>query len=117
MRGQKDLLREGRIVGQECAQCGTRYFTPVIRCVNGHDALRMKDFATTGKVVSFTVQLVAPEAFLNEVPFAWAVIELDAGGPRVSGWIPFISKAADLSIGQPVKFTPSYKPGMMFEKA
>jgi uncharacterized OB-fold protein len=117
MKQQREALREGKIVGQECAVCGDRHFVPVLRCVNNHDQFRIKEFATTGTVVTYTIQVVAPEAFLNEVPFAWAVVELDEGGPRVSGWIPFVSRPEELPPGQRVRYTPSYKPGMMFEKA
>jgi uncharacterized OB-fold protein len=117
LRAQKEALREGRILGLECASCGERHFTPAVRCRKGHDALRVKEFAKEGRVVSYTIQQVAPEAFLNEVPFAWAVVDLDEGGPRVSGWIPFVSRPEELPMGQRVRFSPSYKPGMMFEKA
>jgi len=116
IKDQKAQLREGRIVGLECTACGERHFAPVVRCSQGHDALHRKEFATEGKVVSYTIQVVAPEAFLNEVPFAWVVVELDGGGPRVSGWIPFVAKPQDLATGQRVRFTASYKPGMVFEK-
>lgn len=117
IKDQKNALRDGKIVGLECSTCGERHFAPVVRCSKGHDALRQKEFSVEGKVVSYTIQVIAPEAFINEVPFAWVVVELDNGGPRVSGWVPFISKAADLATGQRVKFTSSYKPGMVFEKA
>lgn len=116
LKAQKDALRDGRIMGLECGACGERHFTPVVRCSKGHDALRVKEYAKEGRVVSYTIQVVAPEAFLNEVPFAWVVVDLDGGGPRVSGWVPFIAKPDELAIGQRVKFTPSYKPGMVFEK-
>lgn len=116
LKQQREALREGKIVGQECGSCHERHFTPVLRCSRGHRDLAVRGFATTGTVVTYTIQVVAPEAFLNEVPFAWAIIELDDGGPRVSGWIPFIAKPAELPVGSKVKFTPSYKPGMMFER-
>lgn len=117
LKRQKDAMRDGKILGLECAECHERHFTPTVRCTKGHAALQEKEFQTTGKVLTYTIQVVAPDNFINEVPFAWAIIELDGGGPRVSGWIPYVSKAGDLSTGQRVKFTPSYKPGMMFEKA
>lgn len=116
MKQQREALREGRILGQECSVCGERHFIPVVRCTKGHDALHVKEFAKQGAILTYTIQVVAPEAFLNEVPFAWAVVELDDGGPRVSGWIPFVARPEDLKTGQRVRFSPSYKPGMMFEK-
>ena len=41
----------------------------------------------------------------------WGVTSLSGGN-----WIPWIAKEKDLAIGQKVEYTPSYKPGMMFEK-
>lgn len=76
----------------------------------------MKEFAREGRVTTYTIQIVAPEAFLNEVPFAWVLVELDDGGPTISGWIPFVTRPEELQVGQRVRFTPTYKPGIMFEK-
>lgn len=116
LKRQREGLREGKVLGLECTTCHARHFTPALRCRNGHTTFQESEFSTTGVVASYTIQVVAPEAFLNEVPFAWVVVDLDAGGPRVSGWIPFIGRPDEVAIGQPVRFTPSYKPGMMFEK-
>jgi uncharacterized OB-fold protein len=52
---------------------------------------------------------------MNEVPYAWAIIQLD-DGPKITGWVPFISKPSDLPVGQRVRFKKSYLPGMVFEK-
>lgn len=116
MKEQQDALRDGRILGFECMECGVRRLTPMAICPNGHHEIRVKEFATTGTVETYTIQQVASEQFMNEVPFAWAIIALDEGGPRVSGWIPFIAKPDDLPMGAQVKYSPSYKPGMRFEK-
>lgn len=116
LKAQRDAMRDGRLVGWECSTCQARSFTPVRRCRNGHATLRVAEFAKEGRVVTYTIQVVAPEAFINEVPFAWVVVELDGGGPRVSGWIPFIARPEELQFGQRVRFSPSYKPGLMFEK-
>jgi uncharacterized OB-fold protein len=117
LKQQEDALRDGRIVGFECAECGLRRLTPMVRCPNGHVDVRSKQFATTGIVDTYTIQHISSEAFMNEVPFAWAIIRLDDGGPRVSGWIPFVSKPEDLPVGSKVTYSPSYKPGMRFEKS
>ncbi|HLE47446.1 MAG TPA: OB-fold domain-containing protein [Candidatus Thermoplasmatota archaeon] len=116
LKAQREAMRDGKIVGWECTTCKHRSITPMMRCTACHGgSIAITTFANQGKVVTFTIQTVAAEQFLNEVPFAWAVVELD-GGPRVSGWIPFVSRPNELPAGQRVRFTPSYKPGMMFEK-
>ena len=116
MKDQIDKIRNGTITGHECQNCHRQSLTPMMRCTCGSKDIKEASFSSEGAVESFTVQVVASEQFINEVPFAWAIIKLDKG-PRVTGWIPYVAKQADLKVGQRVKYTPSYKPGMMFEKA
>lgn len=116
MDEQQKKLRDEEIWGFHCNSCEYDQFSPMLRCSKcGESDIETRQFSTTGKVVSYTIQSVAAEQFMNEVPFAWAIIKLD-DGPQISGWIPYISKAAELPKDQRVKFIPSYKPGMMFEK-
>ena len=116
LKEQRDLLRDGKIVGYHCATCKHDRFDPMLRCPKCKSGtIERRQFSNTGTVVSYTIQSVASEAFLNETPFAFALVQLD-DGPRVSGWIPWIGKEKDLPLGQTVIYTPSYKPGMMFEK-
>lgn len=116
LKEQKELLREGKVVGFNCASCSYDRFSPMLRCPKCRSStIQRREFSKTGTIVSYTIQAVASEAFLNETPFAFALIQLD-DGPRVSGWIPWIAKPAELPAGQKVEYTPSYKAGMMFEK-
>jgi len=116
LKEQKDLLRDGKVVGFHCAKCKVDRLSPMARCPKcGSPDITRREFSKTGRVVSYTIQSVASEQFLNETPFAFALVQLD-DGPRVSGWIPWIAKAKDLPMGQAVEYVPSYKPGMMFEK-
>ena len=109
-------IREGRIEGYVCGKCGHKQIDILEFCPVCHsDELRKTEFAKEGKVTTYTIQQVAPEAFMNEVPYAWAIIELD-DGPKITGWIPFIARPSDLPIGQRVRFKKSYLPGMVFEK-
>ncbi|NIM45482.1 MAG: hypothetical protein GTN80_07545 [Nitrososphaeria archaeon] len=112
----KEALRQGRIKGYECTNCGHRQVTPIVFCpkCRGRDLKRV-DLGNTGSIVSYTVQRISPEAFINETPFAWVVVDLDGGG-RITGWIPFISDHEELSVGQRVRYTRSYRPGVVFEK-
>lgn len=115
MKDQADALREGQILGLQCG-CGYQQFSPMARCPKcGGTELKRQIFSSQGTVVSYTIQSVASEQFLNETPFAFAIIKLH-DGPSISGWIPWIARASDLPMGSTVQFTPSYKPGMQFEK-
>ncbi len=116
LKEQRDLLKENKVVGFHCAECKLDRFSPMLRCPTCKSSnIVRREFSRTGTVISYTIQAVASEAFLNETPFAFALIKLD-DGPMVSGWIPWIAKPKDLSSGQKVEYTSSYKPGMMFEK-
>jgi uncharacterized OB-fold protein len=116
LKQQKEALKENRIVGFSCASCKHERFTPMARCpaCKSND-IATREFSRTGTVVSYTIQSVASEAFLNETPFAFAIVKLD-DGPQVSGWVPWIAKPKDLGVGQKVEYVSSYKPGMQFEK-
>lgn len=115
LREQSDSLRDGKVIGYQCPQCGTKSVTPVVRCACGGEPEKA-EFANTGTVATYTIQRVASEQFINDVPFAWVVVQLDDDGPRVTGWVPYVSRESDLSIGDKVRLTTSYKPGFMFEK-
>jgi uncharacterized OB-fold protein len=116
LKEQREALKDGKVLGFHCAQCKLDRISPMARCPKCHSSnIVQRQFSTTGKVVSYTIQSVAAEQFLNETPFAFALIQLD-DGPRVSGWIPWIAKAKDLPMGQKVEYVTSYKPGMQFEK-
>lgn len=112
---QYDALRDGKMVGFHCPACNKDSITPRARCECG-GPLETKEFGTTGTIDTYTIQRIASEQFLNDVPFAWVIVRLDDGGPRVTGWIPYISRKDEISIGDKVRLTTSYKPGFMFEK-
>ena len=112
----QEEIREGKIDGYVCSNCGHNQIDIMEFCPVCHSSMLQKvSFSNKGKVVTFTIQFVAPEQFMNEVPYAWAIIQLD-DGPKITGWIPFISKPEDLPIGLKVVFKKSYLPGIVFEK-
>ena len=117
MKDQAEKLKDEEIWGFHCNGCGHEQFAPMVRCpkCRGKD-LASRQFSNKGKVVSYTIQTVAAESFLNEVPFAYAIVDLD-DGPQIACWVPWISKPADLPIGTELTYIPSYKPGVQFDKA
>jgi uncharacterized OB-fold protein len=113
----ENTIHDGKIIGYKCHNCGLKRIDILEFCPNCHKAeLEKVEFSGTGSVLTYTIQFVAPEQYMNEVPYAWAIIQLD-DGPKITGWIPFISKPSDLPIGQRVRFKRSYLPGIVFEKA
>lgn len=116
LKEQKEQLRDGKIFGFHCAKCKHDRFDPMLRCPKcGATEIQKRQFSTTGKIVSYTIQSVASESFLNETPFAFALVKLD-DGPMCSGWVPYIRNEKELPLGQKVEYVSSYKPGIMFEK-
>jgi uncharacterized protein len=116
LKEQREAMRDGRLVGFHCKGCRLDRVGPMARCprCRGTD-IGTREFSRTGRVVGYTIQSVASEQFLNEAPFAFALVQLD-DGPAISGWIPWIAKPKDLEVGQRVEYVPSYKPGLQFEK-
>ena len=88
--------------GLACPKCGARDLSEV-------------QLSGKGRVATFSVQNVPGDEFLNDVPYAYVVVDLNEGG-RITGWVGGVRDDADLSIGEAVQWVPSYKPGVHFEK-
>ena len=109
-------VAEGKLKGVQCNICGHKQVDILIFCPKcGKSDFKVIEFSSTGRVLTYTIQQVAPEPYLKEVPYAWAIIELD-DGVRVTGWVPRIRSSVELSIGQRVRLAQSSKLGMLFEK-
>ncbi len=76
--------REGRFVLQRCGACGKRQFPPRVLCSHcGSRDVAFAEDSGAGTVYSFTVVHRPPEpAFMPDVPYVVAIIQLDAG-PRM----------------------------------
>lgn len=78
----QDYLRQGRILGHECDDCGRVTSFPRGACDHcGGRALMVTELPTTGEVYSETQVHVAPEGF--EGGYRLALVDL--GGARVLG--------------------------------
>jgi len=107
---------ESRLLGFRSA-CGFVTATWLLVCPRcGARDLAETELGRSGRLVAFTVQTVPSDEFLNEAPYAYVVVDLEGGG-RVTGWMAGIARESDLSVGEPVRFAPSYKPGVQFVRA
>lgn len=115
---QKDAAKDGKLLAWACGKCGHKSITPMYACPqDGSRDIATAQLPSTGVVDAFTVQkLIAPEEFLNDIPFAFVVVKLDDGTP-VSGMVLDIARDGDLPLGTRVKHAPSYKSVYLFEKA
>lgn len=117
MEDAKQARKDGKLVGWKCSGCGHMQATPMFICPKDMGRkIETVDLPTEGEIVDFTVQKISSEEFINDVPFAFVLVKLE-NGVHISGWVPDISRDRDLPIGTKVRYSPSYRPGIMFEKA
>ncbi len=88
--------------GLVCPRCGKADLSEV-------------DLSGRGRVVALSIQHVPSDEFLNEVPYAYVIVELEEGG-RIAGWVAGVADESVLSIGSRVHWAPSYKPGVQFAR-
>lgn len=115
---QKDAAKDGKLLAWACAKCGHKSITPMYSCPIDHSrGIKTVELPSEGTIEAYTVQkLIAPEEFLNDIPFAFVVVKL-TDGTLVSGMVLDIARDTDLPMGAKVKHTPSYKSVYLFEKA
>lgn len=117
IKEQKQRSKDGDLLAWGCSACGHKSFTPMYLCAECRSRdIKVVPLPGEGAVVSYTIQKISIEEFINDLPFAFVVVKLD-DGTLVSGWVPDVHRESDLPIGTKVRFSPSYKPGYMFEKA
>jgi uncharacterized OB-fold protein len=103
-----EAARAGRLVFQECMACGTRQLFPRTVCRQClATELRWAESAGRGTVLSHTtIHQAAHPAFAADLPYVYALVELDEG-PRLPTNIVGVPPDA-VRIGMPVRvvFTP-----------
>lgn len=74
----KRALREGVLLGQECADCGHATGAPKAACARcGSRDLEAVELPTTGTVYSETTITVPPRQFTDDDAYQVAIVELD----------------------------------------
>jgi uncharacterized protein len=95
----------GKIISNKCLKCGHSMVGTIYYCEKCHSSdLQSIELEGTGKVVTYTIQAVAPEGF-NDIgkPYAWVVFKIDNTALKVSGILIGIKSPADLPLGSKVK--------------
>ena len=115
---QKEQAKDGKLVAWACKTCGHKSITPMYICpIDKSRDIGTAALPSTGTIEAYTIQkLIAPEEFLNDIPFAFCVVKLD-DGTLVSGMVLDVARDSDLPIGTKVRHAPSYKSVFLFEKA
>jgi len=101
-RSWREYPQRYRYEAAVCTKCGKWFFPPRLVC----DACGAREFETramqrTGKILTHTVIRVAPAPFVDQAPFAIAVVEMD-DGPCITTQVVDWSDG-QLEIGQPVR--------------
>ena len=90
-----EAAREGRLVLQHCDDCGKPIHYPRVACPHcGSVRIDWREASGRGTVYSYTVVVSnAPSAFIADMPYVVAIIELDEGVRMLSNLINYEPEA------------------------
>jgi uncharacterized protein len=97
-----DLLKENRLCGTVCKECGAKFFPPRSDCnVCLSDDMEWFEVAGDGILLSFTKAMFAPAGFEKDVPYALGVAEFLAG-VKVFGRLSKTGDESKIKVGSKV---------------
>ena len=99
-------LKEGRLMGSVCQDCGYSTFPPRAdcpKCLSGNFELR--EWTGKGTLCTFTVISAAPTGFDDIAPYTIGVVDLADDG-RLLAWIGESIPPDQRSIGMEVQVVP-----------
>ena len=80
-----EALKQNKLLGLKCKQCGTITMPPKIACGNcASTDLDIVELSGNGKIQTFTTVFVPPEGSEDECPYVIVLVELDEG-PWIMG--------------------------------
>lgn len=112
-RAYSDALKENRLLGLKCKDCGTITCPPKMTCQECTGTnLEIVQMSGEGKIVTFTQTFVSPQGRECEVPYVITLVEL-AEGPWIMGNLIDIdpNKISMELIGKKVKLGHKVFPG------
>ena len=99
-------LKDGRIMGSRCKECGHQTFPPRADCGQCMSAdFEFTEYSGRGEVYTHTRIAAAPTGFDDVAPYTIAVVNLEEGG-RLVGWLGDTIPADTLAIGTKVQVVP-----------
>ena len=98
----REIPQRYRFEASKCKNCDTIFFPPRLICPE----CKKREFEETklaeeGKILTYTIIRVPPRQFVDQVPYAVGIVELD-DGVKLTGQIVDCD-FEDLKIGQKVK--------------
>ncbi len=110
-------LKTGWVLTNKCKKCGNLQLATTVFCGKcSSREMETTEVEGKGRVVTYTIQNVPPEEYEKYAPYAFVVVQLDAGF-RVSGFMQGIASPKDLPLNAKVKITGYDERGMLLEKA
>jgi len=99
-------LKDGRLMGSVCADCGSASFPPRADCPDCMSGdFEYSERSGKGTVYTYSTIAAAPTGFEDEVPFTVMVVDLSDGG-RLLAWLGDSIPVDDIRIGMPVQVVP-----------
>ncbi|MRN39534.1 MAG: nucleotide-binding protein [Nitrosopumilales archaeon] len=96
--------RRHKILSNKCSRCGHLMLVTVYYCEKCFNhKFEINELEGTGKVVTYTIQAVAPEGFEDAGSYAWVVFSVDGTDFNASGFLPGVTSASDLPLGSRVR--------------
>ncbi len=84
-KGYNEALKENKLLGLKCQECGTITVPPKMVCRKcASPDMEIIELTGKGKIQTFTTCNVAPEGREDEVPYIIVLVELDEG-PWIMG--------------------------------
>jgi uncharacterized OB-fold protein len=108
-----EALKQNKLLGLKCKQCGTITVPPKIACGNCAGAdLDIVELSGKGKIQTFTTVFVPPEGRESECPYVIVLVELNEG-PWIMGNLTGIdpNKVTMDIMGKKVKMGHAVFPG------
>ena len=108
-----EALKQNKLLGLKCKQCGNIIVPPKIACGNcASTELDIAELSGEGKIQTFTTVFVAPEGREGECPYVIVLVELDEG-PWIMGNLTGVdpNKVTMEIMGKKVKMGHAVFPG------
>lgn len=101
--------------GFRCNECGHASSVPFEYCPRCHSgSISEEEMPETGKISSFTIQYVPARDFIDEAPYAYAIVSLD-NGISISGWIRKSDENSGIGTGSRVRIAGRKGRSVIFE--
>ncbi|MHA2090750.1 MAG: Zn-ribbon domain-containing OB-fold protein [Candidatus Kariarchaeaceae archaeon] len=95
-----DNLMQDKFIGNECKECGMKYFPPRSACENLHSDMVDITVPTEATLKAFTIIHFAPDNMASKAPYVVAIGELENGLSVLAHLVGITSQP---KVGQKIK--------------